>query len=396
MIAYIDKQQIIDFVNNVDVNYIVGMAYEWEKEEVVHLKTTPLLHSFGVQRRVLFIMEDCYTDEYMHKQYDYIVIVSRNEEAKIFVKAGDDYHEIETSYIPAQHDLYSRNKGLIEVDILKDKKVTIVGLGSGGSAIAVELAKAGVGKFALFDFDRLELHNLSRHYCSINDLGRLKIDALYDVIKGKNPYAEIEKYPIDITKNIKLLESQIEKSDLLLCATDNNVSRFIISSCLVKYQKVGLFGGVITRAEGGQVFRYRPGGACYCCLTGGVFNPDEEEIVDVASARRSGQIPAYVSTEDAEAMVQVGLASDVEPINNLMIKLSLVELSKGMESGISCLEDELVFNYYMWANRRERRHKNWCSMSNNPKNGPTILRWYGAVIPKNDNCAICSNNYNLE
>lgn len=392
MIVYIDKQQIVDFCNDTEQKSIDGFAYEWENEDVIHIRTTQLLHSFGIQRSALIVSEDVYLNECRQQQSDFVVIVYHNYDTKVLMKTDDGYAEVEATYIPAKEELYSRTKGLIEIDILKNKKVTIIGLGSGGSSIAVELAKAGVGKFALFDFDRLELHNLSRHYCGATDLGRLKVDALYDVIKGKNPYAEIEKFPVDICQNIDLLNTQVENSDLVICATDNNKSRFIISDCLVKYQKVGLFGGVVTRAEGGQVFRYRPGGPCYCCILGDLINPDDEEITDVASARRSGRIAAYVSPEEADAMVQVGLSSDVEPINNLMVKLSLVEMSRGMESGISCLEEDLSFDFYIWANRRERRYANWSPMSNNPKNGPTIMRWYGVRIQKRENCTICGNN----
>jgi hypothetical protein len=89
-------------------------------------------------------------------------------------------------------------------------------------------------------------------------------------------------------------------------------------------------------------------------------------------------------------MVQVGLSADIEPICNLMVKLTLVELSKGAKSGISCLESELVYYYYMWANRRERRHVNWAPLPN-AANRPTILRWYGARIPRNESCPLCSN-----
>ena len=78
-----------------------------------------------------------------------------------------------------------------------------------------------------------------------------------------------------------------------------------------------------------------------------------------------------------------------------MVKLSLVELSHGTESGISALEDELVYDYWMWANRRERRFKNWSPM---PKAGnmPTILRWYGARIKKSDACASCGGSVELD
>ena len=61
-----------------------------------------------------------------------------------------------------------------------------------------------------------------------------------------------------------------------------------------------------------------------------------------------------MSSEDAAAVVQVGLSSDIQPICNMMVKLALVKLSRCSESGISSLEDELVYDYYMWANRRER------------------------------------------
>jgi len=72
-----------------------------------------------------------------------------------------------------------------------------------------------------------------------------------------------------------------------------------------------------------------------------------------------------------------------------MVKLALVELSRGTQSGISCLEDELVWDYYMWANRRERRHKNWASMPG-AGNKPTIMRWYGARVSRNENCCLCA------
>ena len=166
--------------------------------------------------------------------------------------------------------------------------------------------------------------------------------------------------------------------------------RFNQSGVLLDQKKVGIFGRAVTRAEGGDVFRYRPDGPCYCCLLGNQwFGQAEEEITNVVSARREGRIAAYVSEQDADAMVQVGLSADIEPICNMMIKIALMELSRGAESGISCLEEELVYDYYMWANRRERRHANWAPM---PGAGakPTIMRWYGAHIPKNENCSLCS------
>ena len=288
-------------------------------------------------------------------------------------------------------DFYSRSAGLIENGALMKKRVLIIGLGSFGSVIAVDLAKAAVGSFALMDFDKLERHNIVRHACFLKDVGRLKTDAVEELILGKNPYAHVDKFPIDMNEHLDVVAEEIDKADIVICATDNNTSRFNLSKLLVEHPKVCLFGRAVTRAEGGDVFRYRPGGPCYCCLIGNEwFDSAAEEITDKASARANGRIAAYVSEEDADAMVQVGLASDIEPITNLMVKLALVELSKGTQSGISMLEDELTFDYYMWANRRERRHKNWVNFAGGSA-GPTILRWYGAHIERDVGCSLCGN-----
>lgn len=394
-VIYISKEELTIFCSN-DLSSHEGMSYEWEGEQVVHIRLTPTVHSYGKTDRVLFVKTDCNLMDTDKDKYRYIVEVSNGQEAVVYEINGGVYVERTTEYIPSKSELYSRSKGILEVNILESKRVMIIGLGSFGSQIAIELAKAGVGQFALFDFDRVELHNLARHTSTVNDLGRLKTDVIYDAIKGKNPYAQIDKFPIDINHDIPLLNKEIAKADIVICATDNNKSRFNLSEALVKQQKIGIFGRAVTRAEGGDIFRYRPGGPCYCCLIGaGWYDTSADEITNVASARKNGQIAAYVSDEDADAVVQVGLSSDIEPICNLMVKLALVELSKGMQSGISSLEDEFVYDYYIWANRRERRHSNWSPMPN-AGNKPTILRWYGAYIKKVDSCSLCSRNIILD
>ena len=394
-IVYINKEDLSLFYSY-DVPSHVGLSYEWEGEHIVHIRLVPAAHSYGKTDKVLFVRSVSDITDIHKEKYRFIVIVSSESDSIVYEIDKGELVLRPNEYIPARAELYSRNKGILEVNILEKKRVMIVGLGSFGSQIAIELAKAGVGQFALFDFDRVELHNLARHTSTVNDLGRLKTDVIYDAILGKNPYAIVEKFPININEDLPLLNKEIAKADIVICATDNNTSRYNISEALVKQQRIGIFGRAVTRAEGGDVFRYRPGGPCYCCLIGtGWYDTSAEEITNLASARRNGQIAAYVSDEDADAVVQVGLSSDIEPICNLMVKLTLVELSRGMPSGISGLENELVYDYYMWANRRERRHANWAPMPN-AGNMPTILRWYGAHIKKVENCPLCSHDIILD
>ena len=393
MLAFVDQQEIAGFDGTKE-----GAAFTWEGENVVHLHVARPLHGYGKESLCLFTDDTrvLQTQDGNLAKYDYVVIVGESS-VEAFAAQRDSrsassaatWQKMELEFIPDRENLYSRSKGILEVNVLAPKRVMIVGLGSFGSQIAVELAKAGVGGFSLFDFDRVELHNLMRHTCVVNDLGRLKTDAIRDAILGKNPYAIVDRFPVDINKALTLLEEEVAKADLVICATDNNKSRFNLNAAVVKQKKTCIFGRANTRAAGGDVFRYVPGGPCYNCLLGNAwFSGDAEEITDVESGRRNGQIAAYVSAEDANAVVQVGLSADIAPICNMMVKLTLVELSRGAESGISALEEELVYDYYMWANRRENRFENWSPMPGaGPK--PTILRWYGCKMAKLENCAFC-------
>jgi hypothetical protein len=72
----------------------------------------------------------------------------------------------------------------------------------------------------------------------------------------------------------------------------------------------------------------------------------------------------------------------------MMVKLSLVELSRGLPSGIASLEHDLIAPYYIWANRRERTYANLPTMAYE-FNKPTILRWYGARVERDAQCRAC-------
>ena len=386
MIVYLSQEELDAFAKG-EAESLIGYAYEWEDEGVVHLHTQPLTHAFGQVSKCMFSKYAPTAN--VQDDIRWYVIFEKGCFEVLF-KFENELKRVDCQMIPSREDLYSRSKGILEIGILEQKHVAIIGLGSFGSQIAIELAKAGVGEFSLVDFDRVELHNLVRHTCFVKDLGRLKTDAIEEAILGKNPYAIVHKFPFDISKSHMKLEEIVRQADLVICATDNNPSRFALSQALFDFQKVGVFGRAFTRAEGGDVFVYRPGQACYSCMVGNI-GVAQEEITNEASARKNGVIPAYVSPQDADAMVQVGLSTDIEPICNMMVKLALVELSKGENSGISCLEDELVYNYYLWANRRERKFANWHIM---PGAGPmpTIMRWYGANISRREGCAICSED----
>ena len=69
--------------------------------------------------------------------------------------------------------------------------VVICGLGGLGSNVAVHLARAGVGRLHLIDFDRVDLSNLNRQQYFPDQLGQHKTEALSGTLRRIAPYCEI-------------------------------------------------------------------------------------------------------------------------------------------------------------------------------------------------------------
>jgi len=68
-----------------------------------------------------------------------------------------------------------------------DDRIHIIGCGSVGSTVAENLVRSGVTKFALWDFDTVEPHNLANQMFRVKDVGKLKVEALLDILCDINP-----------------------------------------------------------------------------------------------------------------------------------------------------------------------------------------------------------------
>ena len=79
--------------------------------------------------------------------------------------------------------------------------VVICGLGGLGSNIAIALARAGVGRLILIDFDRVDITNLHRQQYKADQIGRYKTEALADNLRELAPYIELEIHTEHITED---------------------------------------------------------------------------------------------------------------------------------------------------------------------------------------------------
>lgn len=109
--------------------------------------------------------------------------------------------------------LVLRHKKPIQ-DKLTKARVAICGLGGLGSAVAISLARAGVGNLHLIDFDVVELTNINRQQYSLQQLGLEKPKAMEEEIRRFSPYINIK------TTFVKLNEEnmgEVLKDDDLIC-----------------------------------------------------------------------------------------------------------------------------------------------------------------------------------
>lgn len=293
---------------------------------------------------------------------------------------GPGWVQDDVVLVPGPERAFARNEGILESGLLAGKEVAIVGLGSGGALIAVELAKAGVGRFVLVDQDRIEIENVGRHPCGVWDLGRRKTLAVRDRILEKNPHAVCHLLDGDAVKRQAELRALVAGSDVLVGATDNNRSRRVINRLALDLGKPAIFGRAYVRASGGDVIRVTPGGPCYECLFGGV--PVEEEVSSV----HSRQIPGYAG---AEVRVEPGLSLDIAPIAFLCARLVIQELVRGTDSSLRSLDDDLPGSLFLWANRREGQFAEWEPMGYGYKR-MAVQRWYCLNAPRNPGCPACN------
>lgn len=100
--------------------------------------------------------------------------------------------------------------------------VAVCGLGGLGSNIAISLARAGVGKLILIDFDRVDVTNLHRQQYKACQVGEVKTQALQQNLKEIAPYVELETHTVRITE---------ENAQELLCDADVICEAFDNAEC---------------------------------------------------------------------------------------------------------------------------------------------------------------------
>lgn len=168
---------------------------------------------------------------------------------------NDRVHLLDKTKLPDKDTLeellYARHTPLLH-EKFKNACVGIAGLGGLGSNIAVSLARTGIGRLVIADHDIVDPTNLNRQQYFIKHLGMFKTDALESIIRDINPYVDITKANVRLTKEnapeifkdcsvvCEALDNAEGKSMLVDTLLQNTSARVVAASGLAGYEDANM------------------------------------------------------------------------------------------------------------------------------------------------------------
>ena len=182
--------------------------------------------------------------------------------------------------IPSREEWYntlSERHGRELCDRFAAATVAICGLGGLGSNIAISLARAGVGKLILIDFDRVDISNLHRQQYKADQIGIYKTEALSGSLKEIAPYIELDARAVRITEDNAA--ELLSEADVVCEAFDRAEQKAMLTNTVLtdmpdKYLVAG--SGVAGLSTANAIRTRRITGKFYLC---------GDEVSDVENAR---------------------------------------------------------------------------------------------------------------
>lgn len=132
---------------------------------------------------------------------------------------------------------------------MKEATIGIAGLGGLGSSVAIVLARMGMGKLILADFDVVEPSNLNRQQYNIGHIGMAKTEAMVDILRKINPYVEVICHNLVLTslnvpkiyQDAKIIIECFDRAEAKAMLVDA-VTRFLPETYVVCASGVAGFG----------------------------------------------------------------------------------------------------------------------------------------------------------
>ncbi len=192
--------------------------------------------------------------------------------------------------------------GLQGQEKLKNSKVLVVGAGGLGCPVLQYLTVAGIGKIAVVEFDMVDETNLQRQVLyGSSDVGKLKSIIAKNRLVHLNSSVEFEiiNLRLDASNALNLIKDY----DIVMDATDNLDSRYIINDACVILDKPMVHGSIYKFEGIVSVFNYM-GGATYRCFSPRTSNTDVKNP-QPADVGLFGVLPGITGTYMANEAIKI-------------------------------------------------------------------------------------------
>lgn len=271
-------------------------------------------------------------------------------------------------------DRVERLLGKDTLDYLRTRTVGIVGIGSGGSFVAVSLAMSGVGRFILIDDDVIETHNVVRHAADLRDVGRPKVEAVADLIRQRNPQADVITVVGRLEEHLELLKEM----HVVVSGVDREGPKYTLNEACSERRLTAVYAGVYERGEGGDVcIIYPDEGPCYACWAQHLREELAEPVVD----SETEELDYGMIGPDGTLAAEPGLWLHVVRIAAAQADMTLNELLKGTPA-----HHDLPANTVILANRRLEVYEGRITL-------PYSAEW--VHVSRNADCLVCSHLHRL-
>jgi molybdopterin/thiamine biosynthesis adenylyltransferase/proteasome lid subunit RPN8/RPN11 len=257
---------------------------------------------------------------------------------------------------------FARSGGLLS-QRLANKCIVIFGCGSGGSYLAEQLVRSGVGNLILCDMENVEAENLCRSGYEIADLGVSKVKALARKLRNVNPSVQLQIYNeslMDLSHDV--LIKIIESSQVVIAGTDMPAAQKRLNKYSYRLGIPAVFPGLYDKASGGKIVMTIPGKTpCYQCSLGHSsdlgFDNTKESL-----ARLESEIDYSTGTLKAEP----GLAVDIQHLDSITAKLILGLLLQDIPDEEPCETRNFIRGLSPQSNENKFATKNFVITSHSP------------------------------
>jgi sulfur-carrier protein adenylyltransferase/sulfurtransferase len=221
---------------------------------------------------------------------------------------------------PEEIRQYSRHLIMPEVGIegqrrLKAAKVLMIGAGGLGSPLGLYLAAAGVGTLGVVDFDVVDESNLHRQVLfSYADVGRPKLTAAVERLRGINPYITLQPHPVRLDSSNAL--ELFAPYDIVVDGTDNFQTRYLVNDACVLTGKPNVYGSIF-RFEGQVSIFWGARGPCYRCLF--PEPPPPGLVPSCAEGGVLGVLPGIIGALQANEVIKLIVGAGEPMIGRLLL-----------------------------------------------------------------------------